>query len=408
MPYVRRIQFILPLALLPVLTTGCRAEEPARVQTGAEVLLDRQLDLLRGKNVGLITNHTGVLPDGRALYAALGENGIYVKALFSPEHGLQGSAQAGAKTESGIDSLTGIPVHSLYGKTQKPTPEMLEGIDALVYDIQDVGVRFYTYISTMGLAMEASAAAGIPFVVLDRPNPQGGIRIEGPVMQDSLKSFIGMFSLPVLYGLTCGERALMIAGEGWIGGSKPDLHVIPMAGWKREMDWGATGLPWIAPSPNIPDPETVIIYPATCYLEATQVSEGRGTKEPFRMIGAPFIDSEILSRSLSGIKGIEAVPATFVPDGSKHKGLTCNGVRLSVTRLDNFRASEAGIRLLAILLQLYPSEIEIQRNGLERLIGSRPVVKNLLSRQDLTETLARVDDGVGDFRIRREQYLLYP
>jgi uncharacterized protein YbbC (DUF1343 family) len=375
------------------------------------VLLSARLDVLRGKSVGLITNHTSVLPDGRSLVTTLRENGIQLKALFAPEHGFLGLAEAGEKTEDTSDALTGITVFSLYGKTRKPTAEMLRGIDVLIFDIQDIGVRFYTYISTMGLAMEAAGEAGIPFVVLDRPNPQGGSRIEGPMMDDSLRSFVGLFPIPVVYGLTCGELALMIAGEAWLYNDvRPEVHVIPMKGWKREMNWEATGLPWRAPSPNIPDPETAILYPATCYLEATEVSEGRGTKEPFRLIGAPFIDAAVLSDALKDAvpAGIRFIPISFVPEGSKHKGMKCNGTRLEVTDSDVFRASETGLGLLTTLLRLYPSETGIRKSGLERLIGSAQLVERLLAGQSLSTTLPLLDQGIDEFRRKREQYLLYP
>jgi uncharacterized protein YbbC (DUF1343 family) len=286
-----------------------------RVSTGADVLVAEHLDLLKGKRVGLITNHTGRVSSGEFLVDVLLGKKINVVALFGPEHGIRGEAAAGDAVDDGVDDQTGIAVYSLYGATRKPTPTMLEGVDILMYDIQDVGVRFYTYISTMGLAMEAAAEHGIPFVVVDRPNPIGGLKLDGPVLIDSLRSFVGMYPIPVAYGLTCGELAVMIKSEGWLDLAKLDLTVIWMEGWKRTMLWDDTGCPWVRPSPNIPTPATALVYPATCFIEATNVSEGRGTERPFHFIGAPFIDGGTLSGKLNALRlpGVRFSPTEFTP-----------------------------------------------------------------------------------------------
>ncbi|MEK9136788.1 MAG: DUF1343 domain-containing protein, partial [Bacteroidota bacterium] len=227
--------------------------------------MSKELNLVKGKKVGLITNHTGRLSSGQHLVDTLLAQGISVVALFGPEHGVRGEAAAGEKVGDTIDAKTGIPVFSLYGKTRTPTSDMLRDVDVLVYDIQDVGARFYTYISTMGLCMKAAIESGIPFIVLDRPNPLGGLKVEGPILEDSLKSFVGMYPIPLVYGLTCGELAMMINGEGWLATSaKADLTVVRMEGWTRSMLWDDTGLSWIRPSPNIPTPVTALVYPGTC------------------------------------------------------------------------------------------------------------------------------------------------
>ncbi len=392
-------------------TAGCSSVQDVRVKLGSEVLLENRLDLLIGRNVGLLTNHTGRLPDGQTLAEALVKKNVHVSALFAPEHGFSGTAGAGEMTGDQKDSLTGIPVFSLYGGTRKPTPEMLRGIDILLYDIQDVGVRFYTYISTMGLAMEAAAEVGIPFVVLDRPNPQGGLRIDGPMMDDSLRSFIGAYPIPVVYGLTCGELALMITGEGWLsGGIKPEVIVIPMSGWTRNLLWDATGLPWIPPSPNIPDPETALAYPSTCYLESTRISEGRGTGEPFRLIGAPFLDSGRIKEALDAhrLEGVELTQASFTPTASKHEGVECHGIRVRVTNIKEFEPSTTALTILSTLLEKYPAETSLNRDGVERLLGSGALVDALLRGAEIDEMLPLVDGGMGEFREKRERYLLYP
>ena len=381
----------------------------SKVQLGADVLIEKHLDLLAGKRVGLITNHTGRLSDGRLLKDVLLEKRVEVVALFAPEHGLLGKTGAGEEVGDDRDSA-GIPVYSLYGSTKKPTVEMLHSIDLLIYDIQDVGVRFYTYISTMGLAMEAAAEQRIPFVVLDRPNPLGGLRVEGPLMEDSLKSFLGLYPIPVVYGLTCGELALMIVGEGWLGSSvKPEVIVIAMEGWKRKMAWGETGLAWIPPSPNIPDAATALCYPATCYIEATNLSEGRGTGEPFRLIGAPFIDGESLAKSLESlaIPGVTFEASTFTPVSSKHKGSLCGGVRMRITNPASYQAVDTGLKLLQEIRRIYPDDVLVESSFLLRLLGSGSVVHSLLETSDQADTGATL----GDLEVFREKslaYLLYP
>lgn len=379
------------------------------VKTGAEVFLESHLDLVKGKRVGLITNQTGRLSSGELLLDALLKRNIEVAALFAPEHGVRGDASAGEAIVDGKDAHTGIPVYSLYGKTRKPTTEMLEGLDVLLYDIQDVGVRFYTYISTMGLAMEAAAEMGIPLIVLDRPNPLGG-RIEGPILEDSLKSFVGFYPIPVVYGLTCGELALMVNGEGWLGENVcTELTVIPMEGWERRMDWDQTGLKWVPTSPNISGASTTLFYPATCFIEATNLSEGRGTTTPFQVVGAPFVDGDDLSESLENenLPGICFSSLHFTPTSSKHKGVVCGGIRLEITNQDSYRAVETGLVMLQRILQLYPKEIALDQSSLLHLLGSERGLQAVIegaAREALTET---INAGLDDFRMRSQRYRLY-
>jgi len=401
-------------ALWPLIffTAACNGagDDHGRVMLGSEVLIRQHLDRLSGKRVGLITNQTGELPEGGSLAEALVKHGVALVALFSPEHGSRGTEKAGEAVSDTSDPLTGIRVFSLYGATRKPTSEMLRGIDILLYDLQDVGVRCYTYISTMGLAMEAASEAGIPFLVLDRPDPLGGLRVEGPVMEDSLRSFVGRYPIPFVYGLTCGELALMLAGEGWLEtATMPRVDVIRMEGWRRRMLWDDTGLAWIPPSPNIPDAATALIYPATCFVEATAVSEGRGTPAPFKTIGAPFVDGELLSRSLAstGNSGIAIEPVSFTPGSSKHSGHLCRGIRVSVSSEVGYHAVPFGIHLLMILRDLYPSETDINRGSLGRLLGSAEAVRLIVSGGDPSRFEALCSTGVDSFIALSRPYRLY-
>ncbi|MEE8436717.1 MAG: DUF1343 domain-containing protein, partial [Candidatus Neomarinimicrobiota bacterium] len=259
----------------------------SKVQTGLDVLLDSRMDEIEGKSIGLVTNLSGIDHEEQPNYERfLALENVDLKIIFSPEHGLFGEAANGEKVEYGGEKLRTLPpLVSLYGKNRKPDPESMRGLDLIIYDIQDIGTRFYTYISTLGLVMEAAAEAGIPVLVLDRPNPITGRHVEGPPLNLEFQSFVGYYPIPIRYGLTVGEMARMISGEKWIN-EVPVLEVIPMRGWNRDLWYDQTDLIWIKPSPNIPDLETAVIYPGLCLLEATNISEGRGTKFPFKWIGA--------------------------------------------------------------------------------------------------------------------------
>ena len=383
----------------------------SQVRVGADVFIEAHLGLVKGKNVGLITNQTGRLASGDFFLDALLQRSVNVIALFGPEHGIRGEAAAGESVRNGRDVETGIPIYSLYGDTRKPTPDMLRNVDVLIYDIQDVGARFYTYISTMALAMEAAAQAKISFVVLDRPNPLGGIKVDGPILEDSLKSFVGMFPIPVVYGMTCGELARMINGEGWLAGNvKADLTVIRMEGWKRGMAWEATGLAWIRTSPNIPTSSTAKVYPATCFLEATNVSEGRGTPRPFQTIGAPFIESDKLSATLTDLhlEGVTFNPVSFTPTSSKYKGIECHGVFIEVTDEQSFQPVITGLHIIRRIEQMYPSDFILKTKPFDRLMGSagiRDLVANVESAQ-----ITAIDwhEDLDAFKSAASRYFLYP
>ena len=337
-----------------------------QVQTGLDVLINEKLEIIKGQKVGLVTNHTGVDRSGKPNYEILMQlSDVDLKAIFAPEHGFFGNVSRGQK----VDDLKqdGLPViYSLYGKTDKPTPDMFEGLDVIIYDIQDIGARFYTYISTLGLVMEAAAEADIPVIVLDRPNPLNGITIEGPVLDINYKSFVGMYPIPIRYLLTIGELAKMIIGEKWIE-HVPKLTVIEMAGWDRTMYYDDTGLSWISPSPNIPDLETAILYPGMCLFEGTNVSEGRGTNYPFQYIGAPWIDSSKIIKAIEGkhIPGVVFEPISFIPISIPGKSLKpkfenekCYGIKIILIENKIYKSVDTAVQLLKIIQELYPEKFQ--------------------------------------------------
>lgn len=320
------------------------------VRTGLEVLLEQRLDLIAGKRVGLITNHAGVNRRLESTVDLLAQHpDVQLTALFAPEHGLRGDVQAGESVATFTDDRTGLPVYSLYGPTRatrKPSAAMLENVDVLVCDLQDGGSRYFTYLSTMGYAMEAAAEQEVPFIVLDRPNPIGGVAIEGNLPVNEFLSFVGAYKVPIRHGLTLGEFARFINAEHNIGA---ELVVVPMEGWRRDMYFGETGLPWVQPSPNIPTPQTLVAYPGTCLFEGTNLSEGRGTTRPFEWLGAPWIDGYAWAETMNSLNlpGVMFRPVYFTPTFSKHQGTLCQGVEVHITDVRTFRPVETGLHLLA-------------------------------------------------------------
>ncbi len=378
-----------------------------RVRTGAELLLEKNLPLLLGKRVGVICNQTSIMHDGTHLVDTLLKRGVNVTALFSPEHGIRGLASAGVQIQDTADARTGLPVYSLYGKTRKPTAEMLQNVDVIVFDLQDVGARFYTYASTMAYAMQAAAENNKTFIVTDRPNPIDGIDIEGPLLDTAMRSFAGMFPIPIRHGMTIGELAKMIVGEGWMKNiSGLNQTVIPMEGWKREMWYDETGLPWIAPSPNMKTLSTAIVYPGTCLIEATNISEGRGTDHPFEYIGAPWIQVDTLVSVLQqkGLEGVQFEKIQFTPEGDsntasmiKYINQPCYGVFIRVTDRNKFKPVESGLAIITTIQMLYPGLFEIKKGSFSRLLGQADVI----SQSDGEKLL------IGQFRKSRSKYLLY-
>jgi uncharacterized protein YbbC (DUF1343 family) len=317
----------------------------SQVKTGIEVLAENDFDLLQGKRVGLVSNPTGVDGSLRSTIDILHAH-VNLTALFGPEHGVRGDFSAGDHVGDQVDSQTGIPVYSLYGSSRKPSKESLKNVDVLVYDIQDIGVRSYTYISTMGLVMEAAAEMDKEVIVLDRPNPLGGIRIEGPLVEDGFHSFVSQYSIPYVYGLTCGELALMLNGEGMLeGGKQCKLQVVPMEGWHREMTFGECGLPWVPTSPHIPDYPTAYFYPATGIIgELDPNMIGIGYTLPFRLLATENIDAQQLSDAMNALKidGVAFRPIWFKPYYMAKKGTPLQGVQIHLT--DPLRAPLTSIQ----------------------------------------------------------------
>lgn len=373
------------------------------VKTGIDVLESEDFAPLKGLRVGLITNETGVDSEGRRTIDLLNHApGVELKAIFSPEHGLWGKEDSAVASTR--EPVTGLPVYSLYGETRRPTPQMLQGLDALVFDIQDVGVRFYTYITTMGYAMEEAARNRLAFYVLDRPNPIGGSIVDGPILDSDLRSFVGYYPLPVRYGMTMGELAEMFNSEEHLGAN---LHVIKMQGWERTDWFDETGLKWMDPSPNLRSLTETILYPGVGMVEGANISVGRGTDTPFELLGAPWIDGKWLAVYLNSrdIQGVRFLPADFTPQSSKFAGQVCHGVQIYLVDRQALDAPELGIELASALHQLYPKDFELDKTL--PLIGSRWVLDDIRSNLDPTRIEYLWQEPLMKFRKMRATYLIY-
>jgi uncharacterized protein YbbC (DUF1343 family) len=410
------------------------------VKLGLEVFLESRLDLVKGKKVGLITNPTGV--DGRLrsdidLMRQSGE--VELVALYGPEHGVRGNAQAGEYVPFYFDDkykikAYQIPVFSLYGQSMKPDPgmfkdideymrsfdtdakglgkipegTMIKDVDALIYDIQDVGTRVYTYVATMAYAMQAAAQSGIAFIVLDRPNPINGLGMEGPVLEyPEFSSFIGLYPIPERHGMTVGELALMI-NDRFLE-KKVDLTVVPMHGWRREMWFDETGLPWVIPSPNMPSPDTATVYPGQVCLEGTNVSEGRGTTKPFEIFGAPWVDGFELARNLNGLglPGVIFREAWFTPSFSKFVGELCGGAQVHVTDRNSYRPFETALHVVKTIREMYPDKFQFYADYFDKVMGTAKVRTGLEKGKGVAEIVREYDLGLKAFSEARKPYLLY-
>ena len=386
------------------------------VRTGAELLMERYLDSLAGRRVGVVCNHTSVLPNGVHLVDTLLARGVNLTALFAPEHGIRGAAPAGQKVFDDRDGKTGLRIYSLYGGTRKPSQEMLENVDILLFDLQDVGSRYYTYASTMAYVMEAAAENGKKFVLLDRPNPINGEGVEGPVLDLSLASFIGLFPIPVRHGLTLGELAKMIVGEGFINPSNVDLLVVPMEGWRRSMWYDQTGLRWISPSPNMKSLATATVYPGTCLFETSNITEGRGTPKPFEYVGAPGLKSDRLAARLNSLKlpGVKFLPVEFTPapdsvaaPSPKFSGKLCRGVYVRVTDRTKFKPVLTGLLLFATMRDLYPLKFKFTQGLFDHYIGEAQYSDRLLKGRLGLDAFASSRPNLDRYRALRSKYLLY-
>jgi uncharacterized protein YbbC (DUF1343 family) len=379
------------------------ASHAARMQTGLDVLEAQKFAPLRGKRVGLITNHTGVDSQGRSTVDILSHApGVQLVALFSPEHGLAGNNDE--KFSSTKDPSTGLPVHSLYGETQRPTDEMLTGIDTLVFDVQDAGVRFYTYTTTMAYCMEEAAKHNIAFFVLDRPDPMGGEIVEGPMLDPDKTSFTAYFPLPVRYGLTIGELAQLFNAENHLG---VDLHVIAMKNWHRNYFFESTGIKWIPPSPNLRTTKGAILYPGIEILQNAGVSVGRGTQTPFEEFGAPWLNGEEVAAALNErhLPGVRFSAQPFIPVAGLYSGQRCGGVAIRVTDRFTVRSMRVGLEIAALLQKLYPKQFDAEK--LLLLLGNAETVQQLAAGVSPEKIIASWAPALTAFDAVRRKYFLY-
>ena len=398
---------------------GCNLPQNknSEVKTGLDQVKDYG-QLFNKKQIGIITNHTAYNSKNQFITEVFKNlESVKVTALFGPEHGIHGNAAAGVIVDSAIDENQNIPIYSLYGEHRKPTTEMLREIDLLVYDIQDVGSRYFTYIYTMALAMEAAAEQGIPFVVLDRPNPINGLKVEGNVLESGFTSFIGMYPLPVRHGMTTGELARMFNGEGWLeGGVKADLTVIPMKNWKRKMWYDQTGLNYVRPSPNLPTLFSATVYPGTCLLEGSNVSEGRGTQMPFLIFGAPWIETGRLSQQLNqlNLAGIHFSDTLFTPvaipgmaENPKYQDTLCMGIKVSITDREKYVPYRSGIHIVKTIHDLYPEYFSWRARHFDLLCGSDQVRLAIENGTNIDNLISSWQEPLDKFIRVREKYLLY-
>lgn len=379
-----------------------------KVKTGIDNI-DKYINLFEGKRVGLITNPTGIDSEFRSTIDILKEKTNLV-ALYSAEHGIRGDIQAGEKVENYIDEKTGIRVYSLYGKNKKPTYEILKDIDILVFDMQDVGARFYTYLYTMAYAMQSCSEFNLEFVVFDRPNPIGGEEVEGNILNKECSSFVGLYPITQRYGLTIGETARLFNEEFLIG---CNLHIVPLEGWKRSMYFEETGLPFVMPSPNMPTIDTAIVYTGTTFFEGTNISEGRGTTKPFEIIGAPWLDAYKLSDVMNSLKlpGVNFRPIYFTPTFSKHSGELCKGVQLYVNDRASFKPVKTGLMLLYNIKEQSGEKFEFlkpftekSRSGMDYLTGCSYIVEGKYS---IDEVVTMWEEEALKFKTIKEKYHIY-
>ncbi len=398
------------IAALATSVSTIPANAQGRVRLGIEVLLSDSIHLVRGKRVGLITNHSGVIADGRSTIDLLHKaNGVRLTALFAPEHGIRGEAAAGQRIETTIDSATGAPVFSLYGDTRVPTAEMLKDVDVVLYDIQDVGARVYTYQWTMALSAEAVARHGKRFIVLDRPNPIRGDRIQGGVLDPQFRSFVGQYPVALRYGLTPGELLRYLVGTGEL---KADVSVVPMSGWRRSMWWDETGLPWHNPSPNLRSLDAALLYTGTVFFEGTNLTEGRGTPAPFQTIGAAWLkDAGVIARELNtrAIPGVsfDSSMVTVERGAAKWGGLTIPVVTVYVTDRNSVQPYRVGLEMLRAIYQRHKGEFQWRTSSIDRLSGSTRL-RDAIELDAIAGLITAIDRESREFEQKTAQYLIYP
>lgn len=387
------------------------------IKLGLEKILDEEINLLENSRIGLICNQASVNHEFRHAADLFHENPkIQLTTLFGPQHGIRGDVQDNMiETSHAVDKYTGLPVYSLYSETREPSEEMLRNIDVLVFDLQDVGCRVYTFIYTMANAMNACAKYGKKFIVLDRPNPIGGVAVEGNVLEPGHESFVGMYPIPMRHGLTTGELAKLFNSEFSIG---CELEVVKMDNWAREDFYDETDAPWVMPSPNMPTVNTSVVFAATVYFEGTQISEGRGTTRPFEIVGAPYIDSREYAEALSSLElpGVIFRPIEFLPTFQKHAGNGCGGVFVHVTDRLAFEPVYAGLAMIKTAYDLYPEEFQWKNTAYEYVFDRNPfdVIAGTTKIREMFEQKASWEDlkafcrtGVEEFSEMRKKYLLY-
>ncbi|MEK3888633.1 exo-beta-N-acetylmuramidase NamZ family protein [Bacillus sp. FSL K6-3431] len=382
------------------------------MKLGLDVFLEKYVEKFIGKRIGLVTNMTGVnsqlVP---TIDLFFGHPDIQLTALYGPEHGIRGDAKEGQIVASSKDPYTKLPVYSLYGETRKPNKEMLDDVDVVVFDLQDIGTRYYTYIYTMAYVMEACKEFGKAFVVLDRPNPISGEAVEGNLVEKDVRSFVGLYPIPNRHGMTVGELALLFNEEFSI---RCDLTVVPMIGWKRSMYFDETGLFWVPPSPNSTGMDMSILYPGTCLVEGTNLSEGRGTTRPFEYIGAPYIEGYRLAKVYNekNVQGVIARPVSFIPTYQKFKDEVCEGVQLHVVERKSLHSLEAGLVLLETIAALYPNQFKFvqhedkNKSFFDLLAGTKALKEQILSGNS-KQFLANCNEELSIFNENKKAYLLY-
>ncbi|MEH7273349.1 exo-beta-N-acetylmuramidase NamZ family protein [Neobacillus vireti] len=381
------------------------------MKLGLDVFFERKIQEFKGKRIGLVTNMTGV---NHRLVPTIdlfhGHPDIQLSALFAPEHGIRGDAKEGEKLDSFIDPYTKVPVYSLYGASKKPSKEMLDGVDVIFFDLQDIGARYYTFIYTMAYVMEACSEHGKHFVVLDRPNPISGSLMEGNLVKKDVRSFVGLYPLPNRHGMTVGEIALLYKHEF---GIHCDLTVIPMEGWERDMYYDQTGLFWVPPSPNTTGMDMSILYPGTCLVEGTNLSEGRGTTRPFEFIGSPYIDGYLLAKVFNekSLPGVLARPISFIPTYQKHRDTVCEGVQLHVVDRHSLNSFKTGLTLIETIAEMYHNDFEFleHSNGkffFDLLAGTKDLRARILS-GDTKTFLEECEEELHAFSKQKQPYLLY-
>ena len=426
--------------VLAVLIAGC-SSMPAQksavtrppVKLGVEVLFEKHPDLIRGKHVGLITNPTGMDSHLDSIIDRFrAQPGVTLVALYGPEHGVRGNAQAGEYVSFYYDEHFKLPVFSLYGQTHKPPADMMtnideymrsfdtkhegkqvasgmmQSVDVMVFDLQDVGTRVYTYIATMAYAMQAAADAGIPFIVLDRPNPINGAAMEGPILEyPKHSSFIGLYPIPLRHGMTAGELARLFNDKFLT--KKVNLTVVPMENWSRDEWFSETSLPWVLPSPNLPTPESATVYPGQVIIEGTNLSEGRGTTKPFELFGAPWIDGFVLAQKLNELKlpGVKFREVWFTPTFSKFTGKQCGGCQLHVTDREAYQSIKTTLAILSAVKQLYGDKLEFHAEYFDKVLGNSSAREALERGESVDRIVAAFQPGLDAFAKLREPYLLY-